>query len=380
MSLAPHRYWRLWITSSPAGSFLAVAEVELRSTPGGADQTGSGTALADNADNGAAVNAVDNSAATYWQTGSSGYPHWWKYDFGGSPKAVQQVVITPRSDQPSRGPGAFRLEWSDDHRFWNVEASWSGVTWPTAAAQTFNWATPPAIDAINPSPLKSTGGDTVILTGSGFVSGCTVTHGATSGIATTFISPTEVRYTSPAEAIGEALIRVTNPDASTGTRTAFVQLCSTAPHRHWRLWVTATKTNNYLVVAEIELRNALGGSDQTGSGTAAADNEAFGAASLAVDNNPATYWETTSGGYPHWWAYDFGIPVAVGELAMSAASLLNDRAPMDFKLQWSDDAASWTDELLRTGVLWAPSETTAFPVQQTGTFVTLRRPQMLIVT
>jgi len=112
-------------------------------------------------------------------------------------------------------------------------------------------------------------------------------------------------------------------------------------HRYWRVYITACDSLYYLSVAEIELRESVGGSDQTGAGTASASSAYYGAAALAVDNNTSTAWETTAT-VPAWWKYDFGIGVekSLTELSITPSATF-DRSPSEFSVEWSDDDTNW---------------------------------------
>lgn len=120
-------------------------------------------------------------------------------------------------------------------------------------------------------------------------------------------------------------------------------------HRYWRINVTA---NNGDVSAtqfvEVEMRETVGGSDATGSGTASAGGGFTGStAANAFDNSVATSY--TPSGTAGWLKYDFGSGNAknIVEVAIKANSATGPAtnfaaAPKDFTLQWSDDDSSWT--------------------------------------
>lgn len=139
--MAAHRYWRIYITEkSGAATFSAIEELELRSSAGGADVTGSGTASANNSSGGAAANAVDNDTGTIWATGAGALPHWWAYDFGaGNDQDIVEVSITSRSSTAGSAPGAFQLQYSDDGSTWTTRlfCNVEGV-WPVSTTHVFN--------------------------------------------------------------------------------------------------------------------------------------------------------------------------------------------------------------------------------------------------
>jgi hypothetical protein len=126
-----HRYWRVYYASVSGGNTrCSAAEIEMRLTTGGADQTGSGTAIASNSLAGAAANAYDNNATTNWVTGSSNVPGWNGYDFGaGNDLEIREVALTAETAVPARSPTTGAIEYSDDNVSWNV-----ALTLPTQSA------------------------------------------------------------------------------------------------------------------------------------------------------------------------------------------------------------------------------------------------------
>lgn len=76
-----------------------------------------------------------------------------------------------------------------------------------------------SIGSVSPATGTASGGTTVTIFGSGFVSGATVDFGANPGTGVIFVSSSELQVTSPAHAAGAVDIVVTNPDNSTATLT-----------------------------------------------------------------------------------------------------------------------------------------------------------------
>jgi ribosomal protein S11 len=136
------RYWRLNVTSTNANNSMNVAEVQLRSTAGGADQTGSGTASSPqgNLTNTPAA-AFDNDAATTWHSAIGSLPGAVQlvYDFGsGVTKEILQVVIQAHPSNAAYSPLAFSVQWSTDNSAWTT--SWSVTTpdtWTGGEIRTF---------------------------------------------------------------------------------------------------------------------------------------------------------------------------------------------------------------------------------------------------
>lgn len=130
--MAAHRYWRLHATSGNGDPNMGVAEIEMRTSLGGADVTGTGTAAASS---GTAANAFDNSNSTVWTTTSGAYPHWISYDFGaGNDKDIVEVAINTRT-QIRFSPIDWTLQWSDDNAAWTTLFTIQGYgEWPTGQA------------------------------------------------------------------------------------------------------------------------------------------------------------------------------------------------------------------------------------------------------
>lgn len=123
-TLGAHRYWRIFMTNNHGGGFLAIAEVEMRATFGGADQCSGGTASASAATDGAAANAFANDGtASFWATNTA-TNQWLKYDFG-SAKDIREVSIQIPSFATSNSPKDILIQWSDDDSAWTTGLSCS---------------------------------------------------------------------------------------------------------------------------------------------------------------------------------------------------------------------------------------------------------------
>lgn len=79
-------------------------------------------------------------------------------------------------------------------------------------------AAAPAITSVSPAGGRTAGGDTITVTGSGFVAGATVTLGGLAG-AVTFVNSTTLTVVTPARAPGVVDVVVTNPDTTAATST-----------------------------------------------------------------------------------------------------------------------------------------------------------------
>lgn len=118
----------------------------------------------------------------------------------------------------------------------------------------------------------------------------------------------------------------------------------------WRYWRIFIQTNNgdaqYIVIAEVQLRGALGGADLT-TGATPALASTQGASSTAgntLDGNTTTIWATTSSSVTNQWLrFDMGTPTTLAQVAMYPQSSIFTRAPKDFIIQGSDDGTNFTD-------------------------------------
>lgn len=120
-------YWRINASGSATGNYCEIAELELRTSVGGADQTVSGgPGKADTVfGTSYASLAFDNSTTTVWGS-QTGFPHWLYYRFPVDTTIVEYVITAGPSLGGHNGyaPNAWTLEYSGD-----------GVTWTTADTQ-----------------------------------------------------------------------------------------------------------------------------------------------------------------------------------------------------------------------------------------------------
>jgi hypothetical protein len=140
-----HRYWRINVTqNSGQASITAIGEIEFYSTVGGADITGSGTALSGGSgtDSTAPSNAFDNSPTSQWSR-SSATNTWVGYDFGSAVGISGFSLSVATGGDPLRAPQAFTLDWSDDGSAWTTATggSFTCYGWLIAQTRTFPEAT-----------------------------------------------------------------------------------------------------------------------------------------------------------------------------------------------------------------------------------------------
>lgn len=282
--MAAHRYWRVYVDRN-GSSNVQITELELRSSSGGADLTGSGTASADSVltvGTTDASKAFDNSNSTRWA--STGVPAWLAYDFGtGVAHDIVEVVMTNGSFTTGTLPLDFIVQSSDDGSTWTDEWFATNISaWTASMSKTF---------------------------------------------------------TAPNSAV--------------------------AAHRYWQINISATESGSATpIIPEMELRTAIGGADQTGSGTASGVG---GTPASAFDNNTTTAWSSSGnfaslGGWQL--SYDFGSGnnKEIVELAITtSASFTANQSPSAFKVQYSDDGKAWKTK-------WAVSSSTGWTQGITRTF------------
>lgn len=118
-----------------------------------------------------------------------------------------------------------------------------------------------------------------------------------------------------------------------------------------------------LRIAELEFRDAVGGSNIATGGTALASG---GMVANAFDGDPDTFWDG-SDDPATFIGYDFGTPVAVREFAIRpSTSVTNNATPYVFDLQWSDDGSTWTNHCRRIHRMGDAFVTYAFPANGTA--------------
>lgn len=139
-----------------------------------------------------------------------------------------------------------------------------------------------------------------------------------------------------------------------------------APHRYWRILVTAAGLNT-VVIGEIEMYQSAFGPNVVTGGTASADSEfsGFYDAANAFDGdiidtaNPG--WGSANTALPHWLRYDFGAGnpksiVAIGMFARNDNVSVSTTSPTAFSVQCSDNGTDWFTKWSVSGQSWANRE------------------------
>ena len=142
-------------------------------------------------------------------------------------------------------------------------------------------------------------------------------------------------------------------------------------HRYWRLYITAANGDEYLNILAIEFKN---NSSTVSPTNMTADNapipydvsesSAFSSSFegwKAFDGNASTDWGTADTTMPQWILLDMGQNVEADEISIHNKDHGGGRGPQDFKVQYSDDGANFTDAHSVTGeTSWSGDETRSY--------------------
>lgn len=142
---------------------------------------------------------------------------------------------------------------------------------------------------------------------------------------------------------------ITQTSWSVGTTQTF-NPPSAAAHRYWRIRPLRAFNGNLsgFGIAEVEMRETVGGSDATGSGTASARTAFAGAgAANAFDNSGATiYSHNTAVTESDWLQYDFGSGVTKSIVEVTLLPRADNswaQAPTTAVVESSTNAISWLE-------------------------------------
>lgn len=352
--LVTHRYWRVYSTAEDGSEpYISLSNVEFRDVRDTPKQATGGTPISSGvyASNYGMENAFDgNNGTTYISNGS--LPNWIGYDFV-TPVGVAQLALRNRHDgYYTQAPAAFSVQWSDDGTNWTTEWSQSGVAWNnTLQTKTFNNpnVTPIAFQRypVNLKALKDVS-VSAPTDGQALVYEAATSKWKAKTPASSLASLTDVPSRTgqngnmlrvKADGSGYewsqygALARGPNPHGS---------------HRYWRFFPTAGNgRNDYITIADLAFRSTPGGVSVATGGTPiqSGNYDGNGVPANAFDGNASTYWESQKGtaGADIWIGYDFGTPVSVAEIGITAhASYSTNERPTQGFVQYSDNGTAWT--------------------------------------
>ncbi len=153
----------------------------------------------------------------------------------------------------------------------------------------------------------------------------------------------EFDETWPLDRAGDDSLALTLPSIS-----------SPGTHRYWSLRFTFL--NGDISLAEVELRQTIGGADATGAGTASTGGSISGATANLVDNNTARYLTWTYAPASSWWTYDFGAGNATEILEVALTPRQDgsnyNLGPGSVALAYSDDNVNWVQVWIAPGLAW----------------------------
>lgn len=116
-------------------------------------------------------------------------------------------------------------------------------------------------------------------------------------------------------------------------------------YQYYRLVFSKNSANDnrYYAVNEWRLYNQPGGVGTNlcvGATASASGVYASQSASLAIDGNPTTYWESSLEGAPSWLKVNLGTAHVVRSMVIESTTHSDER-PKDFVLQGSNDNSTW---------------------------------------
>ncbi len=126
-----HLYWRVRFLTGNGSALLAVSELQMRATPGGADQCTGGTASASSVYSTFTADEAfddDTSSSSFWASNFEVAGAWLRYQFA-TPVEVQEIAIIERDTEPTQAPRSGVVEWSDDGLAWTTAWTWETYTW-----------------------------------------------------------------------------------------------------------------------------------------------------------------------------------------------------------------------------------------------------------
>lgn len=143
--MSAHRYWRIYVNGGPGSGWVSsdyarIAEVELRTSLSGSDQTGSGTASVSTSydpSSFGADKAFDNNTGTEWISDGTHTAQWLKYDFGsGNNKDIVEYTI--RCSNAAGSLVNILFQYSDDNSSWTTVDTRTGLSWSVPETKTFS--------------------------------------------------------------------------------------------------------------------------------------------------------------------------------------------------------------------------------------------------
>jgi len=137
--------WRIYATAVGGGGTLAMCEVEMRASSGGADQCTGGVGLASSSfQTSTALLAFDNNVSTSFFFATHTYnplPGWLAYKFPSAVSVAELLIKARDSSFQNQAPTAFELQkWNGSG--WDTMLSQSGLSWSAGETKTFSVTVP----------------------------------------------------------------------------------------------------------------------------------------------------------------------------------------------------------------------------------------------
>lgn len=139
-----YRYWRLFVVNNAgATDYVAINEIELRETVGSGDMTSPSTPVSTSTNftgyPGSMTVSNDLSDGNLWISATGSLTNQWLTYIFAAPVVVREIAIFPQRQAPSRSPGNFRLEGSNDGVSFAQVAAFSALTGWGSEWRTFSF-------------------------------------------------------------------------------------------------------------------------------------------------------------------------------------------------------------------------------------------------
>jgi hypothetical protein len=103
---------------------------------------------------------------------------------------------------------------------YHTESTLGPTQWVSLVGSIRPYAAPPAVAGLSPATASTAGGDTVVITGTGFSNASAVVFGATPATSFTVDSATQITAVSPAHSAATIDVTVTTPEGTSATGAA----------------------------------------------------------------------------------------------------------------------------------------------------------------
>ena len=133
-----YRYWRIFIQNNNGSTYLAIDEIELRSSIGGIDLTNPATPISASVNSALAHYAISNQLDLVWLSNQFETTNQWLRIDLNIPTSVKQIAIHPQSGDLASSPRNFIIQGSNDGTNFTDVKAFTDVTGWTNAWKTFD--------------------------------------------------------------------------------------------------------------------------------------------------------------------------------------------------------------------------------------------------